>query len=59
MGDVFSPMLVVVVVAQQVAECGGARTEPLNFDFAITIVVGGWPSHVPCLPRFTFEDEDS
>jgi hypothetical protein len=52
-------MLVVVVVAQQVAECGGARTEPPNFDFAITIVVGGWPSHVPCLPRFTFEDEDS
>ena len=34
----------------EVAECGGAGTEPLNFDFAIAVVVGGWPSRVPCLP---------
>ena len=29
---------------------GGARTEPPNFDFAIAVVAGGWPSYVPCLP---------
>ena len=29
----------------EVAECGGAETEPPNFDFVVAI---GWPSRVPC-----------
>ena len=29
-----------------VAECGGARTEPPNFDFAVAVVAGSWPSPV-------------
>ena len=40
----------------EVAECGGARTEPLNFDFATAVVVvGGWPSCVPCLPAIVHD----
>ena len=34
----------------EVAGCGGARTEPPNFDFVVAVVAGGWPSRVPCLP---------
>ena len=34
----------------EVAGCGGAGTEPSNFDFVVAIVVGSWPSLVPCLP---------
>ena len=32
----------------EVVGCGGAGTEPFNFDFAV--VAGSWPSHVPSLP---------
>ena len=39
----------------EVAKCGGARTEPPNFDFAIAVVAGGWPSHVPCLPAIVHD----
>ena len=37
------------------AECGGAGTEPPNFDFAIAVVAGGWPSRVPCLPAIVHD----
>ena len=33
----------------EMAGFGGAGTEPPNFDFAIAVVAGGWPSRVPCL----------
>ena len=39
----------------EVAGCGGAGTEPSNFDFAVAIVVGSWPSPVPCLPAIVYD----
>jgi len=33
----------------KVLECGGAGTEPPNFDFVVAVVARGWPSRVPCL----------
>ena len=39
----------------EVAEYGGARTEPPNFDFAVAVVAGGWPSRVPCLPAIVYD----
>jgi hypothetical protein len=37
----------------EVAEYGGARTKPPNFDFAVAIE--GWPSHVTCLPAIVYD----
>ena len=37
------------------AECRGDGTEPPNFDFAIAVVAGGWPSRVPCLPTIVHD----
>ena len=39
----------------EVAGCGGAGTEPSNFDFAIAIVAGSWPSLVPCFPAIVYD----
>ena len=39
----------------EVAGCGGARTEPSNFDFAVAVVAGSWPSPVPCLPAIVYD----
>ena len=37
------------------ARYGGAGIEPPNFDFAIVVVSGGWPSRVPCLPAIVHD----
>ena len=37
------------------AGCGGAGTEPSNFDFDVAIVAGSWPSPVPCLPAIVYD----
>jgi hypothetical protein len=39
----------------KVTGCGGARTEPPNFDFVVAIVTGGWPSRVTCLPVIVYD----
>ena len=39
----------------EMAGCGGARTEPSNFDFVVAVVVGGWPSLVPCLSAIVYD----
>ena len=39
----------------EVAGCGGAGTEPSNFDFAIVVVAGSWPSPIPCLPTIVYD----
>ena len=37
----------------EVTGCGGARTEPSNFDFVVA--VESWPSPVPCLPAIVYD----
>ena len=39
----------------EVAECGGAGTEPPNFDFVVAVVARVWASHVPCLPAIVHD----
>ena len=39
----------------EVVGCGGAGTEPPNFDFTVAVVAGGWPSRVPCLPAIVHD----
>ena len=39
----------------EVAKCGGAGTEPPNFDFVVAIIAGGWPSLVPFLPIIVYD----
>ena len=39
----------------EVAGCGGARTEPPNFDFVVVVAAGGWPSRVPSLPAIVHD----
>ena len=39
----------------EVAGCGGAGTEPSNFDFAIAVVAGSRPSPIPCLPTNVYD----
>ena len=36
----------------EVAECGGAGTEPPNFDF---VVARSWPSPITCLPAIVYD----
>ena len=38
----------------EVAGCSGAGTEAPNFDFAIVVVAGSWPSPVPCFPSIVY-----
>jgi hypothetical protein len=42
-----SPKLVVIVVLNAMARFGNAGTEPPSSGFAVAIVAGGWPPHVP------------
>ena len=39
----------------EVAGCGGARTEPPSSSCAVAVVAGGWPSRVPCLPAIVHD----
>jgi hypothetical protein len=38
----------------EVAGCGDAGIEPPSFNFAITVVAGGYPSRVLCLPAIVY-----
>jgi hypothetical protein len=38
-----------------VAKCEGAGIEPPNFDFAVAVVAGSWPSCVPWLPAIVYD----
>ena len=55
MGNAFSPKLVVVVVAQQGGQIGGAGTEPPNFDLVVAVVARSWPSPITCLPAIVYD----
>ena len=48
----FSPSWLLSWLLNEVTGCGGAGTEPPNFDF---VVAGGWPSRVPCLPAIVHD----
>ena len=39
----------------EVVGCGGAGTEPPNFDFVVAVVAGSWLSPVPCLPAIVYD----
>ena len=43
------------MVLNAVARCGDVGIEPPNFDFAVVVVAGGWPSHDPCLPAIVHD----
>ena len=51
----FPPSWLLSWLLNGVAGCGGARTEPPNFDFVVAVVAGGCPSRVPCLPAIMFD----
>jgi hypothetical protein len=55
MGDAFSPSWLLSWLLNEVAGCGGARTEPANFNFVVAVVARGWPSRVLCLPAIVYD----
>ena len=50
-----SPSWLLSWLLDEVARCGGASTEPSNFDFAAVVVARSWPSPIPCLPAIVYD----